>query len=101
MKWKNDEILEDGEEQSSHPLAAIGKWFQVLCFMNIPVLGFLYMLIRMLRKKTPAEHRYFAAAYLLYRVLVLLLAVTVLYILYRVGLDFVDTILQYADRARG
>lgn len=80
-----------------HP-AEVGKWFQILCFMNIPVFGFLYMLVKLLYKKTPAQQRSFAAAYLIYRILVLLLAVTVLFILYRLGLDFIDTLLKYADR---
>ncbi|MBR1742177.1 MAG: hypothetical protein IJ733_09995 [Lachnospiraceae bacterium] len=80
-----------------HP-AEIGKWFQILCFMNIPVFGFVYMFIKLLRRKTPGEQRYFAAAYLIYRILVLVLAGTILFILYKIGLDFMDSILQYADR---
>lgn len=80
-----------------HP-AEIGKWFRILCFMNIPVFGIFYMLIKLLRKKTPADQRSFAAAFLIFRFLVLLLAGTVLFILYQIGLDFVDTLLKYADR---
>lgn len=77
-------------------LGSVGHWFQVLCFMHIPVFGFLYMLVKALRKKTPEEERYFAIAYLLYQILILFLALTILYVLYRVGLQFVDGILDYA-----
>ena len=77
-------------------LGSVGRWFQVLCFMHIPVFGFLYMLVKALRRKTPQEERHFAIAYLLYRILILFLAFTILYILYKVGLQFVDGILDYA-----
>lgn len=97
VKKKDREEMQDRELRLNRG-AKIGKWFQMICFMNIPVLGFIYMLVKLIRKKTPGEQRAFAAAYLIYRILVLLLAVTVLYILYQVGLDFVDTILKYADR---
>lgn len=74
----------------------IGKWFQTICFMNVPVVGFFYMLVLAVRKKTPAVRKDFAKAYLLYRVLVLLLAFTILFVLYKIGLDLVDGILKYA-----
>lgn len=74
----------------------VGQWFQILCFMNIPVLGFFYMLVLAIRKKTPFQKKTFAIAYILYRLLVLLLSVTILFVLYRVGLSFVDEILKYA-----
>jgi len=73
----------------------IGQWFQILCFMNIPVFGFVYMFIMAVRRKTPPLKRSFAIAYLLYRILVLLLAVTILYVLYKLGLDFVDEMLKF------
>ena len=74
----------------------IGKWFQTICFMNVPVVGFFYMLVLAVRKKTPTARKDFAKAYLLYRVLVLFLALTILFLLYKIGLDFVDGILKYA-----
>ncbi|MCI8563778.1 MAG: hypothetical protein HFH69_09695 [Lachnospiraceae bacterium] len=74
----------------------VGQWFQVLCFMNVPVLGFIYMLILAIRKKTPPYKKSFAVAYILYRILVMTLAVIILFILYKVGLSFIDEILKYA-----
>lgn len=73
----------------------IGQWFQTLCWIKIPVFGFFYALVLALRKKTPLRRKSFAIAYLLYRILVLLLAVTILYVLYKIGLGFVDEILRY------
>jgi len=82
-----------------HYYGEIGQWFQMLCWIKIPVFGFFYILVMALRKKTPQRKKTFAIAYLLYRILVLLLAMTILYVLYKVGLGFVDEILRYAGGA--
>lgn len=74
----------------------IGRWFQIICCMNIPVIGFLYMVILACSRKTEVEKKAFAKAYVLFRILVFFLALVILYVLYRVGLDFVDGMLQYA-----
>jgi len=74
----------------------VGEWFQVLCVTKVPIIGFIYMLVLAIRKKTPPYKKSYAIAYLLYRILVLALAVTILFILYKVGLGFVDEILKYA-----
>ena len=89
----------DDTRRKLHYYGEIGHWFQMICFIKIPVFGFFYILVLALRKKTPQRRRTFAIAYLLYRVLVLLLAVTILYVLYKVGLGFVDEILRYAGGA--
>lgn len=88
------------EHTSSLRLSKIGTWFQTLCFMNIPVFGFFYMLIKLFQRKLSEEERAFAAAYVIYRLLVLLLAGTILFVLYQIGLDFIDNILKYAERIR-
>ena len=89
----------DDARRKLHFYGEIGQWFQMICFIKIPVFGFLYILVLAFRRKTPQRKRTFAIAYLLYRILVLLLALTILYILYKVGLGFVDEILRYAGGA--
>lgn len=84
------------QEEKIKRYGRIGKWFQTICFMNVPVVGFFYMLVMALRKNTPAARKDFAKAYLLYRILVLFLAVTILFVLYKIGLNFVDELLKYA-----
>lgn len=74
----------------------VGQWFQMLCFMNIPIFGFFYMLILAIRKSTPPYRKTFAIAYILYRILVMILAMTILFVLYQIGLSFIDEILKYA-----
>ena len=65
--------------------------------MHIPIFGFWYMVVLAVRKRTPVEKKTFARAYVLYRVLVMLLALTILYVFYRMGLSFVEQILAYID----
>ena len=55
-----------------------------------------FMLVIAFRKNTPPQKKSFAMAYVLYRLLVLLLAITILFIFYRVGLSFLDELLKYA-----
>ena len=88
-------IITPEREASLKRFGRIGKWFQILCLMNIPVFGFIYMFVLAVRSTTPAERKAFARAYILYRILVLILAGTILYVLYRVGLSFVDGMLQF------
>ena len=75
----------------------IGQWFQTFCWMHIPIFGFWYMVVLAVRKRTPEEKKTFARAYVLYRVLVMLLALTILHVFYRMGLSFVEQILAYID----
>lgn len=73
----------------------IGKWFQSLCWMHIPILGMLYVIKLAISKKTPTQKRNFAIAWIMYKVLVWILALTILYIIYKIGLDFVDGMMSY------
>lgn len=99
---KEDILLSDQEtkdiqrREKIRKYGLVGRWFQTICLMNIPILGFWYMVVLAVRKKTPPQRKSFAIAYILYRILVMILAFTILYVLYRIGLDFVDEILKYA-----
>ena len=99
---KADGVLKDQMPQdikrreNIRKYGTIGRWFQTICLMNIPIFGFWYMVVLAIRKKTPPQRKSSAIAYILYRILVLVLALTILYVLYRIGLDFVDEILKYA-----
>lgn len=75
----------------------MGNWFLTFCWMHIPLVGFWYMVVVALRKKTPKEKKAFARAFILYRILVLILACTLLYIFYRMGLGFLEQILSYME----
>lgn len=83
-------------EEKLKQYGRVGKWFQTICFIHVPVVGVFYMLVLAIRKSTPPVKKDFAKAYLLYRILVLLLAFALLFVLYRIGLDLIDSLLRFA-----
>lgn len=87
---------EEGSERLRH-WGNVGYWFQIFCWMHIPIFGFWYMVVTALRRKNSEEKRAFARAYVLYRVLVFILALTLLYVFYRMGVSFLEQILAYID----
>lgn len=104
-KKNKPDVSAEGDKQQTKVLpketklqkyGRIGRWFQIICCMNIPVIGFFYMVVLACSRKTEVEKKAFAKAYVLFRLLVLFLAIVILYVLYRVGLDFVDGMLRYA-----
>lgn len=90
------DLTEQREEQIRH-WGAVGQWFQTFCWIHIPIFGFWYMVVLAIRKKTPEEKRTFARGYVLYRILVFILALTIIYVFYRMGLSFIEQILAYVD----
>lgn len=94
---EHDDIPDAEPEAKLETWGRMGNWFLTFCWMNIPIIGFWYMVVVAVRKKTPKERKAFARAFILYRILVLLLACTILYICYRMGLDFLEQILSYME----
>ena len=74
---------------------SVSEWFLSVCWIKIPVIGFIYVLVLALSKKTHPAKKNFARGYLIYRCLVLILSVTVLYVLYQIGLNFIDQMLSF------
>ncbi len=74
--------------------ASIGQWFLSICWLNIPIVGFIYALVLAFGKKASFDKKSFARGYLLYRVMVWILAFTILFVLYKVGLSFIDQMLS-------
>lgn len=95
---QEQDALQDTEpEPKLETWGRMGNWFLTFCWMHIPLIGFWYMVVVALRRKTPKEKKAFARAFILYRLLVLLLACTILYICYRMGLSFLEQILSYIE----
>lgn len=89
------DMKKNNKEEKIRKAGIIGNWFQTCCYINIPIVGFIYVLVLAFRKKTPEEKKYFAKGYLLYKVMVWLLAIVLLYCLYKLGLDFIDGMLSF------
>lgn len=94
---EQDAIQDTEPEAKLETWGRMGTWFLTFCWMHIPIIGFWYMVTVALRRRTPKEKKAFARAYILYRILVLILACTILYIFYRMGLSFFEQILSYME----
>lgn len=74
---------------------SVSQWFLSVCWLKIPVFGFIYALVMAFHPKVHPSKRNFARGYLVYRVLVLLLSITILYVFYKIGLDLIDQMLSF------
>lgn len=71
-------------------------WFFTFMCMNIPVAGWIYLL-RLAFGKKDNQLRDFAKAYLLYKLVFLVISLVILGILIYIGLDAADKILAYME----
>ena len=85
--------LDKGLDQGSMPPRA---WFFTFMCMNIPVAGRIYLL-RLAFGKKDNQLRDFAKAYLLYKLVFLVISLVILGILIYIGLDAADKILAYME----
>ena len=91
-----DEVFDNTEiPYDSRPIE-ISEWFHTFMCMNIPVAGWIYLL-RLAFGKKDNQLRDFARAYLLYKLVFLIISLILLGILVYIGLDIVDKVLAYME----
>ncbi len=78
------------------PPAPIRSWFCTFMIMNLPIIGWIYLLILALRKKGD-QRKDFAKAYLVYKLVFLIVALAILAILLYFGLEMADNLLEYME----
>ena len=78
------------------PPAPIRSWFCTFMIMNLPFIGWIYLLILALRKKGD-QRKDFAKAYLVYKLVFLIVALAILAILLYFGLEMADNLLEYME----
>lgn len=72
------------------------KWFFTFMCMNIPIIGWIYLLTKAFGKKdTPLKD--FSRAYLLYKLVFLAVALVILGIAVYIGLGILDKLLAYME----
>lgn len=92
---QNDgEYPAQSEKRSDH--TQIHTWFFTFMCMNIPIVGWIYLLYLAFSKKQ-TERRSFARAYLFYKLIFLLVSVLILGILVYIGLGYLDQLLAYME----
>lgn len=93
--WKKRKVLSAAEEPGYIRRSPARSWFNTFMIMNIPIIGWLYLLILAFGKKD--QRKDFAKAYLIYKLVFLLVALAIIALLLRVGMDAADQLLQYMD----
>lgn len=88
----------DNSHESSKPqvFVPVHSWFVTFMCMNIPVIGWIYLLILAL-SPSMGPRRDFAKAYLLYKLVFLLLSLAILALALHYGLLFLDKLLAYME----
>ena len=93
-----DKPSEDFSESPGMSSSAIPvrRWFVTLMCMNIPIIGWIYLMI-LACSRSKGARRDFAKAYLLYKLLFLLISAVILAVAIHYGLELLDVLLSYMD----
>ncbi len=93
-----DKPSEDSSESPGMSSSAIPvrRWFVTLMCMNIPIIGWIYLMI-LACSRSKGARRDFAKAYLLYKLLFLLISAVILAVAIHYGLELLDVLLSYMD----
>lgn len=74
----------------------VRHWFVTLMCMNIPIIGWIYLMI-LACSPSKGPRRDFAKAYLLYKLVFLLLSLAILAVAVHYGLEILDKVLAYME----
>lgn len=74
----------------------VRRWFVTLMCMNIPIVGWIYLMILAFGRSRDTR-RDFARAYLLYKLVFILLSLAILSVAIYYGLQFLDPVLDYIE----
>lgn len=85
------------EEESEYVRrSSIQSWFNTFMIMNIPVVGWIYLLVLALRRNGD-QKKDFARAYLVYKLVFLLVALGIIIIALYTGMEAADRLLRYMN----
>ena len=76
--------------------STIISWYLTFVCLSIPVFGWLYILILMFSKKQ-ADKKNFARGYLLYKLTILIVSIALSYLIIKVSLPYVESLLAYME----
>ena len=88
--------LTDLSQEPPLASASVSSWFITFMCMNLPFVGWIYLL-RLAFRKDRTERQNFARAYLFYKLVFLGVSALILGILIWIGLDILDQLLAYMD----
>lgn len=83
------------KKKKTPPPVPVHGWFVTFMCMNIPVIGWIYLMILAFTSKGPKKE--FARAYLLYKLVFLILALAILAVAFHYGMIVLDKVLAYME----
>ena len=99
-KAKKKTTAKDKPAAASTDAAAVSvpvrHWFVTLMCMNIPIIGWIYLMI-LACSPSKGPRRDFAKAYLLYKLIFLLLSLAILAVAVHYGLEVLNKVLAYME----
>jgi hypothetical protein len=75
-------------------VTSVSQWFVTICCLGIPVIGAIYAICIALNSRGDRSKRHFAAAYIIFKILVWILVVVILYVIYKMGLNVLEIALD-------
>lgn len=87
---------EDDDLKPAHIAVRPHDWFFTFMCMNIPIAGWVYLLYLAFNKKK-TDRRYFARAYLYYKLLFFVISAFILGVMLYFGLKVLDQLLAYME----
>jgi hypothetical protein len=89
---------EKTQDTEKEPLPSFGNWFLTFLVMDIPVIGFITLLLWAFGPHTDPVKRTFARARLFYRILFAALSVFLLWNVFRLALPQLEKLLDYLQK---
>ena len=94
--WKEKEVYSTAAAPAYVRRSPISSWFSTLMIMNLPIIGWFYLLVLALRKNGD-QRRDFARAYLVYKLVFFLAALVVIAIAMYFSMGLLDQFLEYIN----
>lgn len=93
-----EEEEEDTETEAAAAVPSFLNWFITFLIMDIPVFGFITLLVWALGKNTDPVKKTFARARILYRVIFTVITLAILYVLFRLAVPRLEHLLDYLQK---
>lgn len=97
LSWRKREIYAEVEGPGFIRRSPIRSWFTTFMIMNLPIIGWFHLLILALNPRAD-QRKDFAKAYLIYKLVFLLIGLALLAVVLYVGLDVIEQVLRYMDK---
>lgn len=94
----NDNINEIKATDEELQELTIGNWLMTFLYMDVPIIGYIILLVGAFSKKSPKIKKSMCKAYLIKKLIFTTLSVIILVILFYIGSYWLDKVLAYMQQ---